>query len=43
MPELIAMSARIVVMRDGRKVAELGKDEISEETILKHAIGSSLK
>ena len=43
MPELIAMSDRIVVMRDGRKVAELGKDEISEETILKHAIGSSLK
>jgi ribose transport system ATP-binding protein len=43
MPELIAMSDRILVMRGGSFVAELGKDEINEETILKYAIGSDVK
>jgi len=43
MPELIAMSDRIIVMRDGRKVAELAGEEISEEALLTHAIGSSPK
>jgi ribose transport system ATP-binding protein len=43
MPELIAMSDRIIVMRKGSVAAQLGKDEISEETILKHAIGSGGK
>ena len=43
MPELIAMSDRIMVMRGGRIVAELAKEEINEETILKHAIGSDAR
>jgi ribose transport system ATP-binding protein len=43
MPELIAMSDRVVVMREGRLVADIGRETISEETILKHAIGSEVK
>jgi ribose transport system ATP-binding protein len=43
MPELIAMSDRVVVMRGGRLVADVGRETISEETILKHAIGSEVK
>lgn len=41
MPELIAMSDRIMVMRNGTMVAEIGKGELSEENILKHSIGGS--
>ncbi|MFZ4615973.1 MAG: sugar ABC transporter ATP-binding protein [Rectinemataceae bacterium] len=40
MPELIAMSDRVVVMRGGKLVARIDKEGISEEAILKHAIGS---
>ena len=43
MPELISMSDRIMVMRGGSLVAEVQKDEISEENILKHSIGGSVK
>jgi ribose transport system ATP-binding protein len=43
MPELIAMSDKIIVMREGNMVAELNKDEISEENILKYSIGGSVK
>jgi len=39
MPELLAMSDRIIVMRDGNASALLGRDEINQETVLKHAIG----
>lgn len=39
MPEVIAMSDRILVMKDGEVKAELTKDEISEENILTHSIG----
>jgi len=39
MPELLAMSDRIIVMRDGAASALLDKDAISQETVLKHAIG----
>jgi len=42
MPELIAMSDKVMVMRGGRMVAEIKKDEISEENILKHSIGGSI-
>ena len=42
MPELIAMSNRICVMRDGRIVAELDQEEISEQTILRYSIGGNL-
>jgi ribose transport system ATP-binding protein len=42
MPELIAMSDRIMVMRNGEMVAEINKkEEIKEEIILNHSIGGS--
>lgn len=37
MPELIGMSDRILVMREGRVVKELFPDEYSQETILNYA------
>jgi len=39
MPELISMSDRIMVMREGAMVGELSRDEASEEKILKFSIG----
>jgi len=39
MMELIAMSDRINVMRDGEIVAELERNDFSEENILKYSIG----
>ncbi len=42
MPELVSMSDRIVVMRNGSTVAEVQKSDISEENILKHSIGGSV-
>lgn len=41
MPELIAMSDRIMVMRFSRMVGELSSKEISEENILKLSIGGN--
>lgn len=38
MPELISMSDRVLVVRDGRITRELAKDEISESAIIKHAL-----
>ncbi len=40
MPELIAMSDRVMVMRDGEMVAEL-RDNITEERILTYSIGGT--
>ena len=42
MPELIAMSDRIMIMRNGSIVAEIQKDEMKEETILQYSIGGSI-
>lgn len=39
MPELIAMSNRVCVMRDHRIVKELSGADINEQTILKYSIG----
>ena len=39
MPELIGMSDRILVMRGGRIVGELGRNEFSQELILEYASG----
>lgn len=39
MPEVIAMSDRIIIMSDGEVKAELGTGEISEENILTYSIG----
>ena len=38
MPELISMSDRVLVVRDGRITRELGKDEISESAIIQYAL-----
>jgi len=37
LPEVLALADRILVMRDGALVAELGHAEASEEAILRHA------
>jgi ABC-type sugar transport system ATPase subunit len=39
MPEVISMSDRVMVMKNGEKMAELHGDEISEENILINSIG----
>jgi len=41
MPELLRMSDRIVVMREGKKVTELGRAEASEERIVAFATGAN--
>lgn len=41
MPEAIAMSDRIMVMRDGRIVGEIAKEDFSEEKLLKYSIGGN--
>lgn len=38
MPELISMSDRVLVVREGRITRELQKDEISENAIIKYAL-----
>jgi ribose transport system ATP-binding protein len=38
MPELISMSDRMLVVRDGRITRELSKDEISESAIIQYAL-----
>ena len=39
MPELIAMSNRAIVMRDGRIVGEVCKEDMTQEMLLKYSIG----
>lgn len=41
MPELLRMSDRIVVMREGKKVAEMKRAEASEELVVAWATGAS--
>ena len=41
MPEILGMSDRIVVMCAGRKTAELGRDEATQEIILDYAMEKS--
>jgi rhamnose transport system ATP-binding protein len=38
-PEVIGMSDRVIVMRDGRIAAELAGDELTPETLVRHAAG----
>ncbi|AZV76971.1 sugar ABC transporter ATP-binding protein [Parasedimentitalea marina] len=40
-PEVIGMSDRVIVMRDGRIEAELEGDALSPETLVRHAAGIS--
>ncbi len=39
MPEVVSMSDRIFVMKDGRIAGELSRENISEENILEYSIG----
>jgi ribose transport system ATP-binding protein len=39
LPELIGMSDRVIVMREGKIVKELMKEEVDQETILAYAAG----
>jgi ABC-type sugar transport system ATPase subunit len=39
MPEVISMSDRVIVMKNGEEMAELTTDEVSEENILTYSIG----
>ena len=38
-PEVIGMSDRVIVMRDGRIAAELDGDDLTPETLVRHAAG----
>jgi ribose transport system ATP-binding protein len=42
MPELIAMCDRVVVMRQGQVVGEIGRERLCEESILSYSIGGRL-
>jgi ABC-type sugar transport system ATPase subunit len=39
MPEVISMSDRVIIMKNGEKMAELSGDQVSEENILTFSIG----
>ena len=39
--EVLKLSDRVLVVRDGRIVAELNKDEVNQETIMQYAMGGS--
>ncbi len=38
-PEILGMSDRVIVMREGRIAAELSGDDLSPETLVRHAAG----
>ncbi|MDD5367958.1 MAG: sugar ABC transporter ATP-binding protein [Anaerolineaceae bacterium] len=42
MPELIAMCDRVIVMRKGQIVGEIGREQLSEESILTCSIGGTI-
>ena len=39
MPEIIGMSDRVIIMREGRVTGELQKGEITEENLITKAMG----
>jgi ABC-type sugar transport system ATPase subunit len=39
LPEVLGMSDRILVMRDGKVAADLSRDEASEELVMHYAVG----
>jgi ribose transport system ATP-binding protein len=41
MPEVVSMSDRVVVMKEGRIVGRLNREEISEERVLEFSIGGA--
>jgi ABC-type sugar transport system ATPase subunit len=42
MPEVLGLSDRLLIMREGRIVAELRPDEFRMETVFAHAAGLSI-
>ncbi|UWR31543.1 sugar ABC transporter ATP-binding protein [Sulfitobacter sp. W002] len=42
-PEILGMSDRVIVMREGRVVAELEGEDLTPETLVRHAAGISRK
>jgi rhamnose transport system ATP-binding protein len=38
-PEVLGMSDRVIVMREGRMVAELAGEALTPETLVRHAAG----
>ncbi|WP_417241819.1 sugar ABC transporter ATP-binding protein [Celeribacter sp.] len=42
-PEILGMSDRVIVMREGRIAAELSRDALSPETLVRHAAGIGQK
>ena len=38
-PEILGMSDRVIVMREGRMVAELSDEDLQPETLVRHAAG----
>ncbi len=43
LPEILALSDRVIVMHEGHQVAEVAHDEADEETVLRWAIGLSAR
>ena len=43
MPEVIAMSDRVMIMKNGEIIAEIQKHELDSETIMQYALGGSVK
>jgi putative multiple sugar transport system ATP-binding protein len=41
LPEILGMCDRIYVMYEGSMIAELGKEEASQETIMTHILQAS--
>ncbi|MCL1854351.1 MAG: sugar ABC transporter ATP-binding protein [Clostridia bacterium] len=41
MPEVISMSDRVIVMKEGTTVGELSREDLSEENVLEYSIGGS--
>jgi ABC-type sugar transport system ATPase subunit len=41
LPELVEMSDKVIVMREGRIVAQLAGDDLSQESVLNHALESA--
>ncbi len=41
LPEVMRVSDRVLVMRNGRIAAQLGRHELSEQTIVAHAVGEA--
>jgi ribose transport system ATP-binding protein len=43
LPEVMRVSDRVLVMREGTVVAELQREELTEQAIVSHAVGKGLR